>query len=593
MDLARFLVTADIRFVRAEFLWSLCETRRVIPRRQEAEQKYFETEGMGIRTALVQHEEVEAWAAGRSEALICSVSHCWESREHSDPCGHQLQIISDCTRLYAEAYDAPVWLFLDQVSLFQFKRTEDQDKSFRLGMGHMHLLYCHEHTMTLRVHSISSNQEWEQREAEGHVVDIYDADSGVVRAVPLNKLTRNQNEYLARGWCQAEYEWSSTRAHSAGNQRVDVSQDEKADLKGKVPMVPVEFRKRLDELKFTHRSDSDAVCQLQEKVFFEKVTTCKDLKLEFLDQDACHALAECLPYYESLETFALLNFECSDAVVEKLLSALKPRLTGNALKALQFTSSDFFIERERQRDMILLAVAEVLPQNSSLTSFKVSGNLWESGQALAEAMKKNTTLLDVAVHPYVDNAVRDSLKRRDPPPCWLDAVLAIQDIAEGNKRNAASQNMAPEPTATTRPTRPPVKWDLLVQLLKQNSAVAALQLGGKFLGPVGAQTLAQAIRRNKTVTMIDLGMNRIGDAGARAVAEALKENETVTQINLRENGIGNAGAQALAEALKENRTVTQINLRENQIGDAGIQALTEARKENKAVAQIRLVPQRG
>ena len=24
------------------------------------------------------------------EAIICSVSHAWEAREHPDPCGHQL-----------------------------------------------------------------------------------------------------------------------------------------------------------------------------------------------------------------------------------------------------------------------------------------------------------------------------------------------------------------------------------------------------------------------------------------------------------------------------------------------------------------------
>lgn len=42
------------------------------------------------------HEEVKVWADEASKApvqraMICSISHCWETREHPDPCGYQLQ----------------------------------------------------------------------------------------------------------------------------------------------------------------------------------------------------------------------------------------------------------------------------------------------------------------------------------------------------------------------------------------------------------------------------------------------------------------------------------------------------------------------
>ena len=55
--LANFLVSADIRLVRAEYVWSLCETRKLLPRRQEAEHQSFESPS-GKQTSLVTHQEV-------------------------------------------------------------------------------------------------------------------------------------------------------------------------------------------------------------------------------------------------------------------------------------------------------------------------------------------------------------------------------------------------------------------------------------------------------------------------------------------------------------------------------------------------------
>ncbi|CAE7525324.1 NLRC3 [Symbiodinium microadriaticum] len=621
MDLANFLITANIRLVRAEFLWNLCKAKGSIPRRQEAEDDYFET-AEGKQSALVRHEEVKSWASGHREALICSISHCWEAREHSDPCGHQLQIICDCTRLYAAAYDAPVWLFFDQISLFQFKRSEEQDRSFRLAMGHMHLLYCHEHTLTLRVQSISSDEVWEQGVKEGRVVKIYDEKTGEVRSVPLTELTRNQNPYLERGWCQAEFEWSSTRAQSTRNQRIDVS-GESQILQGKVPMTPEVFRKQVQKLKFTHRSDLDPVYHLQEKVFMEKVTNCKHLKLEFLDVQATQTLVESLPYYACLETCALLNFECSNDILEALLASFQHLLRNNTLRELKLT---FRGDQEQQVDMILTAVADTLPENFSLTSFHIDAGTpgEEAAKTFAEAMRKNTTLMDVELMgPWCMYQLGDP-----PQPVLEDAVWAVRKF---EMRNAGQQDhsvQSGEETAGRRPIWPPVKVVSLAKLLQQNSAVTNIDLwdGDKddYIGPArdpelgdaGAQALAEALKENKTVKRFDffdhrigyagaqalagalmenktlreiqLACNQIGDAGAQAFAEALKENKSVTEVSLRSNQIGDAGAWALAQAIKENKTVTEIDLSSSQIGDAGARALAEALKENKAVRMIKL-----
>ncbi|CAE7575706.1 NLRC3 [Symbiodinium sp. CCMP2456] len=625
MDLAQFLISADIRLVRAEFLWSLCEAQASIPRRQEAEDESFETP-QGKQTALVRHDEVSSWAAGRCPALICSISHCWEAREHSDPCGHQLQIICDCTRLYAAAYDAPVWLFLDQTSLFQFRRTPEQDKTFKLAMSHMHLLYCHEYTMTLRVHSISSDELWEQRVKEGHLVTVYHEESGAVRALPLKDLTRNQSEYLERGWCQAEYEWSGTRGQSARNQRIDVTDEEFAfvTLRCKVPMRPEEFRKRVSGLKFTHRSDAEPVYQLQEKVFMEKITKCKHLRLEFLDYDATAELVEILSCYTSLEKIALLNFKSTDSVLKELLGCLKLMLTNNTLEDLQM---EVILEEPRtdedlpdrliqwQGYMILDAVAGTLAKNFSLKSFRFRYNSTPNAADLAHfavSMRKNTTLVNVdVIRPFDELSIREedraALPRlledvdssysfrgvslfEDFNHCdpWVGPVLMIRKVAEQNAARLSQSMQLEEQISTRRPIWPPVKCEALAKLLKEKSAVTRLFFNNANVDDMMAEALARALKQNKTVTEIGLMGNQIGHTGAEAFAGVLKENKTLRRLNLSRNQVGVTGAQALAEALKKNSTVKSIDLDRNQIGDAGAEALSEALMVNKTVTRIGL-----
>ena len=611
MALAKFLIHADIRLVRAEYLWSLCEAQQLIPRRQEVEDNCFQGPN-GLQSALVGHEEVARWARGETEALLCSVSHCWEAREHADPCGHQLQVIVDCTHWYAEAYDAPVWLFIDYSSLFQYKRFMFEEISFRRAMAHMHLLYCHEYTMTLRVQSCSSDQLWNLRGQAGHMVRIYDEERGTVREVPLNRLTRNPTEYLDRGWCQAELEWSSTRSASTSNQRIDVDMGNESKssqkLKGKAPMTPDEFRSQMQELKFTHRSDADAVFHLQESVFMEKVTRCNHPTFEYLDSEGVETLCQCLPHYKSMESLKLLSFECNDAAWMTLVEGLKQLLTNNLLQEMELT---FAYPKKQQADFILEALAEALQTNSSLARFRLDARKCPSLrglQPLADALQWNTTLIHVDVmgaevsafiqcsmaeliaEGRISGCLREKLIMIPFKPAWVEALDTLVKACARNATAApASQGRkTEEQTAPRRSIRPPVNFEALERLLQMDSAVTKLEIIRRSLGDEQAKALARAIKVNKTVTRIHLSENQIGAAGAQALAQAIQVNNTLTAINFSENQIGAAGAQALAEAIKVNETVTEIDLCWNQIGDAGAQALAEAIKVNQTVTQINL-----
>ncbi|CAE7939042.1 NLRC3, partial [Symbiodinium necroappetens] len=289
--LAQFLQDADIRLVRAEYFLKLLQEKRPLKRRQEAEvpSETCSSLNHGVCSALVPHEEVQEWAQGRQHALIVSISHAWETREHPDPCRFQLQQIWNAVGLYAAANRA-VWVFYDYMSLFQFKRqTEAQNESFRRSMNAMHMLYAHDSTHTFRIESLTPQDVWNTMLDES--VPVYREETSAVEPRPLRCLTPNSNPYLQRGWCMAEIEWSSTRSDSSMHQRIGPGSEGAEHPGGRVPMAPDLFREQMHQAVFTHRSDVESVIRLQEKIFFQKVTVCKELTLSWLVPDQLSALA--------------------------------------------------------------------------------------------------------------------------------------------------------------------------------------------------------------------------------------------------------------------------------------------------------------
>ena len=251
----------------------------------------------------MSHEHVMEWSVGRRDAIIFSISHSWESREHPDPCCFQLEKLVSCVALYGAAYFAEIWLFYDYVSVFQFERqTPQEEESFRRSMANMHVMYAHEHCLTLRLEGLTPDDCW-QRNSE-QKVPIYDLPNKSIQAIPLRDLTRNQAPYRKRGWCRAEIEWSSAKGDTKKNQQIDavqVDSESAASFTGKVPKAPQVFAEQMTNSEFTHRNDAPQVIKLQEKIFREKVTVCEEVQFENLPRGEVEQLAKALPFYQRLK----------------------------------------------------------------------------------------------------------------------------------------------------------------------------------------------------------------------------------------------------------------------------------------------------
>ena len=190
--------------------------------------------------------------------------------------------------------------------------------------------------MTFRLESLTPKERWQKAVKDGSQVTIFNFQdtSGLVEPVPLHALTRNTNSYLDRGWCRAEVSWSSVRGDTAQNQRIDVGTGEThTDLTGRTPVAPVVFAADMHSAAFTHRSDADAVIELQKKVFLEKVTRRRKLKLEGLPMDQMQALAQSLPHFKQLKSITVNDCRCGPDEAKAFVEArfLLPTSRGESM----------------------------------------------------------------------------------------------------------------------------------------------------------------------------------------------------------------------------------------------------------------------
>lgn len=212
-----------------------------------------------------------------------SLSHMWESMQHPDPWRYQL---AEVAQLYQNLQDV-VWVFVDFMSLHQYKRNDSQESCFRKALERMHMLYSHEVVQV----DILEDLTPEDRKVDGTLY-VYDPADDGMKWVQITSLKLNPTPHALRGWCQAEKEWARLRMMLCNAMGI--------------PTPPEIFRQRMRKMNFTHRDDAEQVFQLQAKVFQEKISGTTHLHLEQLSPEDLEALHEALPYYQKLQ-FVVVN----------------------------------------------------------------------------------------------------------------------------------------------------------------------------------------------------------------------------------------------------------------------------------------------
>ena len=328
-----FLIDANIRLVRYEYLRHLAREKRLWPRRQEAEHETFKDKNGSTKTALVTLEEYKD-----NIRCIYSVSHCWEAKQHPDPFGFQA---GEILRRLGQRFGCLV--FIDFICLPQYYRTAEEQVFFKRAMANMHVLYAHQEVF--RVIRLEKLADQRAKASPPDFIDIYyekegaTPGSGKFGPQPFSKLVLNDTPYHERGWCEAEKQWMSTTWY----------------IEGFASMTPARFRERVERghqnlpdglvLKFTHRSDEEIVVKLQEKIFLQQAPKRKRLCVVELPESELLLLAESLPHFVNLPWLGFAFLDITEASAVALIAGLK---TLRRLTRLDFDDG-FRIEEKSAR----------------------------------------------------------------------------------------------------------------------------------------------------------------------------------------------------------------------------------------------------
>ena len=426
--LAEFLVAADIRLVRFEFLEELHASGRLWPRRQEAESIKL-SDG---RPALLSHEEALAWAQAMrrspKDQRIISISHCWETMQHADPWGFQLGYVLERLRQpsYANLFPG---IFIDYISLCQYPRTSKQDAAFKLAMDGMHKMYSDEWTFTLCIPRLTP-VELKDAKKDAMVQVFWQPDreeEGSVREVPIAELTPNATPYEKRGWCLAELQWSSLRCSNEFGAVLGTMLDPDQKILYKAPMLPAAFRHELakSDVRFTHRSDFGPVVRAQRAALSQKSSECKSLRLHHLPAREVDILADSLQSYSPSE----LRLTRCDGTVPGL--ALRLSWVGLRLVSLQ----DCNLQDGEVADFAG-ALSASWWTNLSLEENRISD---AGAEALAAALKESSTLqaLGLRANEIGDNGAKSLIDAWTPQLWQLD--LRDNKITAGAAEEFQSQ----------------------------------------------------------------------------------------------------------------------------------------------------------
>ncbi|CAK9050365.1 unnamed protein product [Durusdinium trenchii] len=395
----------------------------------------------------------------------------------------RLSTIVDAWHYWREAEpekyeEGNIYFFIDYMSLPQFKRSAEEQKSFQRAMKHMHLFYAAWSANSgatfcksvWRLGKLTPPSVKRRQICQGRTIPVYIVAEGKVVEVPLKRLKRsvdgkcgpscddhcrnlhaNDIVYLGRGWCRAEYEWAKPNTVDISRQGVCLrrccAQHHSWFYRFSLPWTPEAFQRNVstNTLKFTHRSDIKPVIELQRKVFDQKVATLEKFECNWLPCHEVEDLLELLPLLGAVQEFWLTEAYVPHSQQLPLANALARR------PALQ----KVLINSVRLEPPVVQVLADV-PQLRTLRLFACG-----LGDAGAGA------------------------------------------VAAGLTQHAALQEV----------------W---------------LECNG--IGDLGAEALAKALESNHVLELLDLQLNHIRSSGAIALAEALRlRNEAMRRLVMRYN----------------------------------------------------------
>mmetsp|Transcript_131052 Transcript_131052/g.238377 ORF Transcript_131052/g.238377 Transcript_131052/m.238377 type:complete len:411 (+) Transcript_131052:91-1323(+) len=288
---------------------------------------------------LVRRQELPAeaiWSvdelvdrADRGDVIYVSVSYCWLTRDHPDPCGKQLGLLGRVVAQFLEHHPlGDLAIFLDWCSLYQHPRTPAEETSFNRALSNAQLWYVHQVTHVWLLTSLLPGTEMNNNSnLKGSIGDA----ACIIDDKPL--VAAPVRPFSSRGW--TFFEQALSRMITPGTRVLDLGKfddsctswthtNEVCQAKRKPPVIPEVFITKLRKKRFTENGNRSLVIEKYALTFFEIFGAAEELSftnLKWTEKDAAR-LAELLPRCVHLFGLYLQGNKLGDEGAAKLMSVL-------------------------------------------------------------------------------------------------------------------------------------------------------------------------------------------------------------------------------------------------------------------------------
>ena len=532
-DFLRYVIEADIHFVRPHFLLRLNEEGKVWPRRQEAE----------LVDALYKPR------IGQRFQFI-AISHCWEAREHPDPLGFQGHQLANAIRFataQGQIQDTTVF-FIDYISLPQFKRaSQHQEDSFRRSMANMHLLYANSSAdFCAGVWIVPCltpwfNLSWSLHSWLGKSVPVYSVPDDEVAEVPLAMLVPNATPYARRGWCRAELEWASPYMRDA------------CALAGSSGRCTLDCSLSLIERSVNWAFGLYMLCFLILViltlfwVFTDLLGVFTDvLGLEQKETSDKQDKPEAAPASSPIVDYVISSFVLVVFIGSCCLPVHELRKKGHTGRLLVHTSR-------------IPLTPENFQQQASGRQLIFTHRSDE--EAVLKLQEEVFLQKCEAVNDFVYNFLPSQASLELPTLMTHYSHLARFELRRASLAETVSANLV------SSLVEKPTMRELCLCTVRMKLQAGFIEILSENLkGYYGSSRLEK-------LCLEDCGM---GNAEAQVLAESLGVNGTLRELSLGKGCIGEIGAMALAATGAQNRTLQRLDLHFNCISCRGLEALDAA-----------------
>ena len=263
-------------------------------------------------------------------------------------------------------------------------------------------------------------------------------------------------------------------------------------------------------------------------------------------------LANVIKNNSGLEKLCLSNNDLrSSATV--ILQALKEN---SQLKVLNLNDNNM-------TGQVAEDLANVIKNNSGLQELCLYNNdLRSSATVFLQALKENSQLKLLNLN---DNSMTGQVAE--------DLANVIKNNFYLNWLGLQFNNLGPSAT-------------VILQALKENSQLKALNLGGNNMTGQVAEDLANVIKNNSGLEKLYLFNNDLRSS-ATVILQALKENSQLKALNLNSNNMTGQVAEDLANVIKNNSGLEKLYLSNNNLRSSAT-VILQALKENSQLKALNL-----